>query len=95
LQDAVSDAVGVRATVISSQPRILGELRTCLLTDEKMVAPDWPGFVRKIVRAMFSATDNTNERHLWRQCLNKAEELYATLDGGQRPNGSFPRRLYG
>jgi hypothetical protein len=76
LRGEIAGAIGVRAEAIDSQPKILGELRASLLMDPNTVPRDWLGFVTSVVRAMFLATDKTNERDLWRQCLSKAEELY-------------------
>jgi hypothetical protein len=95
LRNKVAESIEVRAEIISEQPKILGELRTCLLIDPNKADSAWLEFVRKIVRSMFLANDSTKERDLWRQCLNKAEELYPSNNGNQQPNGPSPRRLHG
>jgi hypothetical protein len=92
LRQVILDAVAARADAISKQPKILGELRASLLMDAIMVPAEWLGFVRSIVRAMFVATDNTSERDLWRQCLNRAEELYGIrADAANQADGSTRR----
>lgn len=78
LRNAVSVEVGERAARISDQPRIRGELRRCLLVDPEAVTSDWLSFVAEVVRSLFVAIDNTNERDLWRRCLSEAEKLYAS-----------------
>lgn len=77
LRTIVCEHITRRAEAISKQPKISGELRTCLLMDKKAVPPDWLSFVAQIVRALFVVTDSTNERDLWRQCLGTAENLYS------------------
>jgi hypothetical protein len=94
-RSTISDAIGERAKAISGQPRVLGELRTSVLVDVAAAPPDWLSFVQKIVRDLFSATDDVKERDLWRQCLNKAETLYSNEQEGLPPNGAAPRRMYG
>lgn len=78
LRSAVADAISTRALDVSKQPRISGELRSCLLMHEDMVPTDWLLFVQKVVRAMFIVIEDTGERDLWRGCLGKAEDLYAS-----------------
>lgn len=95
LRDTVSDAVGARAETISKQPKISGELRTCLLVDASRAGPGWLSFVAKVVRALFVAIDDTTERDLWRGCLNEAERLYANRDNEQRPSEPPQGGLYG
>jgi hypothetical protein len=85
LRKVVSDEVGGRAAAISGQPKILGELRACLLMDPLMVPAGWLDFAVNIIREMFIVTESTNERDLWRQCLNKAEELYSEIARAVRP----------
>jgi hypothetical protein len=76
LRKAISEEIAARAETLGGQPKILGELRACLLMDVSMAPEGWLEFVARVVRAMFIATDSKNERDLWRQCLNSAEELY-------------------
>lgn len=76
MRDSIAGALDDRAEAIRNQPKIAGELRTCLLMDPKTVAPDWLAFVAKVVRSLFIVIDNTAERDEWRGCLARAEELY-------------------
>jgi hypothetical protein len=94
-RNTVSDAIDGRAHAINDQPKILGELRASLLMDALLVPPDWLEFVRNIVRAMFIATDAINERDLWRQCLNTAEEIYSNQVASRGQATGFDRRPNG
>jgi hypothetical protein len=76
LQSSVEQAILARATVISQQPRIVGELRSALLLDPAVVTPNWVGFVVNVVRALFLTVESTGERDLWRRCLTDAQMLY-------------------
>jgi GTPase SAR1 family protein len=75
LRKEVSAAIEKRAKAISEQPKISGELRTCLLMDVDASPNDWLSFVEDVVRAMFLAIDPVSERDLWRRCLMQAEIL--------------------
>lgn len=89
LRNDVSEEVSARATPISEQPKISGELRRCLLVDANLVTPAWLSFVAEVVRSLFLAVDNTNERDLWRRCLGEAERLYGR-NGEEERRGDGP-----
>jgi len=80
LRDTIFGKIEERSRTITMQPKILGELRTCLLLNPEVAKPGWVSFVEKIVRALFIAVDDLAERNLWRQCLSKAESLYAKYE---------------
>ena len=88
LRELAYDAVKARAEAITKQPRVSGELRTCLLVDSKAVEPEWLPFVANVVRALFIVIDNTSERDLWRRCLSEAEKLYPTYEGEEQLSGT-------
>jgi hypothetical protein len=76
MRDYIASALDDRAEAIEKQPKIAGELRTCLLMHPETVAADWLIFVAKVVRSLFIVIDNTAERDEWRGCLAQAKELY-------------------
>ena len=91
----IANEIERRAKSISSQPRVRGELRTSVIIEVSVAPPNWLSFVQRIVRTMFSVTDDAKESDLWRLYLNKAEALYTHVEEGSPPNGEAPRRMYG
>ena len=80
IRNVAGEAIKVRSEVISKQPRIVAELRTCLLLETENAAPDWMLFVKQVVRAFFAEAESTSERDLWRRCLSNAEIQYDDYD---------------
>ena len=79
-RNAAGEAIEARSKVITKQPRIAAELRTCLLLETECAVPDWMLFVRQVVRTFFVETESARKRDLWRRCLSKAEIQYDDYD---------------